>query len=723
MKCKLKKILCLTIAMLLLCGCGGQPGETSDSPVSGAADRPQTEPAAQGGDGEIEYELMLTAGFLDLPEGMVHATAQCREGYRIWLGGASDSGAVMGWISLDGGDSGLFAMPEGCDFVYALCAVGGKVAAMAGSVPALYVDAQGKTVVTDEPEGRLELLVFEGTELVSETELDGRYGQTFHSMLELDGSFYILCQNKLIKLSPDGMESARFEHGEHNVLMLSMRVYGGELVVAARDLNNHGTRFYRLDVDTLSLNGEEFIPETIISGMGMVNDTLVVDTGTEVAALDGDFQFGDPVFEWAELFVSGGYQEIDELPGGYLFFDPYQTGVCCARWKQARVRKTVIMAADTFYGEAQTLVGDFNRSQEEYYVEIKTYNAYDEGELTRLQTEIGAGNWPDLFAFENPRTLAEMRDEKSLENLYDYLDRDPELPAEALMPQLLGVMERRGALYWMPWKFWVYTLIAPESLVGGPGISVEDTLRIARENGLVPIEQWITREELLSRYSAAAIRQFVDWDSGTCSFDSEEFTNMLRLCGEMLKGEDVNAGEAYIGPRDPALLKNYILSNLIGIAALNSAYGGDYCFAGYPGAQGSGSMFLIPLRLAITAGANEKQGAWEFIKFALSEPEQSAEFSVNRGLSPNLAVFERELDTMLREGATNILGEKREITGDDARKLRELIDGTLLLMDADPTLEMIISGCAAAYFAGDKSAEDTARDIQGRAAIYVAERG
>lgn len=723
MKYKLAKMLCLTMVLLLLCGCGGQPGETAEPTQSGAAGTPQTGPAARGDEGEIEYELTLTAEFLELPESMVHATAQCREGYRIWLGGASDSGAVMGWVSHDGGGSGLFAMPEGCDFVYALCTVGENVAALAGSVPALYVDAQGKTVYTDEPEGRLELLMFDGTELVSGTELDGRYGQTFHSMLELDGNFYILCQNRLIKLSPDGAELARFEHGEQNVLMLAMRFYGGELVVAARDLNSHGTRFYRLNVDNLSLNSEVFIPETVISGMGMVNDALVVDTGMGVVALDAEFQFGDPVFEWAELFTSGGYQEIDELAGGFLFFDTYQTQVCCARWKQARVRKTVVMAADTFYGEAQTLAADFNRSQDEYYLEIKTYNAYDEGELMRLQTEIGAGNWPDLFAFENPGTLAEMRDERSLENLYYYLDGDPGLSAEDLMPQVLGVMERRGALYWMPWKFWIYTLIAPESLAGGPGISAEDTLRIARENGLAPIEQWITREELLSRYSAAAIRQFVDWDSGTCSFDSEEFVNMLRLCGEMFASGDVNKGEAYTGPNDPALLSNYILSSLVNLAALNSVYGGDYCFAGYPEAQGSGSLFLIPLKLAITAGAQEKQGAWEFVKFALGEAEQSAEFSVNRGFSPNLAVFERELDAALREGVTNTFGEKREITGEDAHKFRELIDGTRLLMDADPTLEKIISDCAAAYFAGDRSAEDTARDIQGRAAIYVAERG
>ena len=722
MKNKLTKILCLALTLLLLCGCAGQTAGPANPAANGAAGPAQTGPADQGGE-EIEYELALTAEFLELPEGMAHATAQCREGYRIWLGGAADSGAVMGWVSLDGGGSGLAAMPEGCDFLYALCTAGENVAALAGSLPAFYEDAQGQIVDIGEPEGRLELLVFDGTELVSETELAGRYGSIFHSMLELDGSFYILCQGSLIKLSPDGAELARFEHGEHNVLMLAMRVYGGELVAAARDLNSFGTRFYRLDTESLALNSEEFIPETIISGMGMVNDTLVVDTGAELVALDPDFQFGDPVFKWAELFTSGGYQEIDELVGGYLFFDPYQTQVCCARWKQARVRKTVIMAADIFYGEAQTLAGDFNRAQDEYYVEVKTYNSYNDDELMRLQTEIGGGNWPDLFAFENPRTLAEMRDEKALENLYDYLDADTELSAQDLMPQLLGVMERRGALYWMPWKFWVYTLIAPESLVGGPGISVEDTLRTARENGLAPIEQWITREELLSRYSAAAIRQFVDWNSGTCSFDSEEFVHILRLCGEMLKSADVDRGEAYIGPNDPALLANYILTSPVNLAGLRASFGGDYCFAGYPGAQGSGSLFHIPLRLAITAGAQEKQGAWEFIKFALSEREQLAVGSAGRGFSPNADVFERELDTLLREGATNILGETREITEDDARKLRELIDGARLLMDADPTLEKIISDCAAAYFAGDKSAEDTAEDIQGRASIYVAERG
>ncbi len=357
---------------------------------------------------------------------------------------------------------------------------------------------------------------------------------------------------------------------------------------------------------------------------------------------------------------------------------------------------------------------------------VNVYQAYEDGEIMRLQTETGAGNWPDIFAFTERGTLSEMRDEMTLDNLYDYLDADAELSRDDLMQPVLRAMEQDGAMYWLPWKFWMQTLVGPQSLVGQPGISVEDARRIAQENGLVPIHQWLTREGQLEIYCSVAAQQFVDWDSGTCSFDSEEFVRILELCGELPARADVEQGEQYVGPNDPYLLTKYYVMNPVNLTALNSNRDGDYCFAGYPDAAGNGSLFYPVIRLAIPAGAQEKQGAWEFIRFVLGEEEQAADVAGgNGGLCMNAAAFEWLLDELVKAGPT-AYGNNREFTVEftagDAQKLRELVDGTVLVMGADPTLEKIISDCAAAYFSGDKSAEAVARDIQARAVIYVAER-
>ncbi|MCM1149724.1 MAG: hypothetical protein NC319_06530 [Butyricicoccus sp.] len=715
----MKKIIALVLiaaALMSLAACGkGADGPVETVEVPAEYD-------------EVKYELALTAEFLDLPVGMAYASAQCRVGDTVWLGGGGESGAVIGPVSL-GGDKGggLAGMPEGCEAVYAMCTAGDNIAVLAGSEAKVLEDGNGDIFESAE---RLELLQFNGAEFVSRTELGQQYPYTFHYMMEIDGNLYILCRDALIMLAPDGSELGRFEHGDRNISMESMCVFNGELVVLARDLNSFVTRFYRLDEQTLALCGEAEILDDngrVFSGLGVVNDALTVDTGSGVYVLDGDFQLGDALFYWDELFVSGGYQSFEEIDGGYLFFDPYQEKLCLARWKEARVRKTVVMATDNGYGEALSLASDFNRSQDVYFVKVNVYQAYEDGDIMRLQAETGAGNWPDLFAFSQRGTLAEMRDELTLDNLYDYLDADTELSRDDLMQPVLRAMEQDGALYWLPWKFWIQTLIGPESLIGQPGISVEDARRIARENDLVPIQQWITREGLLETYSAVAAQQFVDWDSGTCSFDSEEFASILELCAELPASADVSDGlDAYTGPNDPSLLDKYFVMNPMLLTTQFTNRNGDFCFAGYPDAAGNGSLFYIPLKLAITAGAQEKQGAWEFIRFVLGEEEQSADVAGgNNGLCMNAAAFEWLLDELVKAGPT-AYGNNREFTveftADDARKLRELVDGTVLVLGADPTLEKIISDCAAAYFAGEKSAEEAARDIQGRAGIYVSER-
>lgn len=710
----MKKTVAFLLAaavLLSLCACGKAGEAPAEGPVSPPA-----------GD-EAEYELALTAEFLDLPAGMTYASAQCRVGDRVWLGGIAESGAVLGFVSPDIGSGGLVGLPEGCDFICAMCAYGDNIAVLAGNEAEMpEVEGEGPY----EPEERLELLIFDGSEFVSETELAERYDSAFYAMLELDRSFYILSREFLIKLAPDGAELARFECSGGDVSMLTMCAFDGEIVAMAWDYSSFGMKFFRLDAQTLEPAGEAEIAEHMLHGMGVAGGALAVNTGSGVYALDGNFQLGEPLFEWDELFISGEYQEIEELDNGYLFFAPEQEQVCLARWRQARVRKTIVMATDTNYGSAFSAANDFNRSQDVYLVKVNVYEAYEEGALMRLQTEIGAGHWPDVFAFNFYDTLAEMRDELTLCNLYEFLDADPGLSREELMEPVLSAMEKDGALYWLPWKFSMATLVGPESLVGQAGISVEDALRIAGENELVPIEQWVTREDLLRTYSAAAIRQFVDWDSGTCSFDSEGFADILKLCGEMFANEDVTAdnGNLYTGPHDPYLLKKYYVSSPVNLTALNLSMSGDYCFAGYPGVQGNGSLFNLTLRLAITAGAQEKEGAWAFISFLMGEEEQSAEVAgSNGGLSMNTAVFERKLEAILSDGYTDAFGDKREFTDDDARKLREVVYGAELVMGADPTLEKIISDCAAAYFAGEKSAEDAAKDIQGRAGIYVSERG
>ncbi len=131
----MKKVIALILAaaaLLSLCACGASPTAGPDSSAGGGAAGSAQAGAAEP-DEEIKYELTLAAEFLDLPEGMAYASAQCRLGDTVWLGGTAESGAALGPVSLDGKAGGLIPMPEGCEFVYAMCPYGDGIAVLAGA--------------------------------------------------------------------------------------------------------------------------------------------------------------------------------------------------------------------------------------------------------------------------------------------------------------------------------------------------------------------------------------------------------------------------------------------------------------------------------------------------------------------------------------------------------------------------------------------------------------
>ena len=714
----MKEIIALILtaaALLSLCACGKSTGAdtVAGTPTTAARDSAGAGVWASGGDG-----MELRAELLDLPEGMAYASAQCRAGNTVWLGGVSESGAVIGPVSLDGAAGGLLELPEECEFVHAMCYAEGGVAVLAGGRPRYYTNALGQTERTENPEGRLWLLRYGAASLISQTELEERYlfqltgdPMVFKSMLELDGDFYIQCQNIIARIGADGSELARFEFDtSENRYISSMLVYDGELMASKAGFLDEDTQLLRLDCRSLELLGETEFTGTKITGLGIAGDgAMLACTGDGVLKLGEGLMLGDYVCLWKELFISSGYTWAGELEDGYLFYEPYQEKVYTARWREYTPRKTVIVAADDPYGGVPSLVNAFNLSQNEYVIELKYYDTYDEAEKKRLQAEIGAGQWPDVFAFELPETLAEMRTGAMLADLYGYMDE--ELSAEDFVPSLLTAMEEHGALYWLPYSFQMVTMTGPASLIPRTGMSHEELSAIAAENALSTIDPFLSREQLLSWCCPMAIARYVDYDSGTCNFDSEGFVGLLELCARQRASDDASR---FSLPRENYLLFYENLESFFRLSVLPEAFG-DFRFAGFPEGLGNGSLFSVRLRLGITAGAAETGGAWEFLKFACGEAGQGV--MGESGFPANARALERGLQAIISDGGEYPFSEA------DARKFRDLVGGAVMLSGADPVLEGIITEGAEAYFAGGKTALEAAEVIQAKAWLYVAERG
>lgn len=225
------------------------------------------------------------------------------------------------------------------------------------------------------------------------------------------------------------------------------------------------------------------------------------------------------------------------------------------------------------------------------------------------------------------------------------------------------------------------------------------------------------------------------WEKGVLSMTEEGVENNMLAPDSVIQAESARAAGNWFGlPFDSG-------------AAFGAPGDAGYAaYIGYPTESGTGSAFAVFGRAAISASCRDPEGAWDFIRTLLlptGEPDKAelgARFPINR------ADFERSLEPAYIAGGegTDFLdgnGERVEASlgcfavGNPVAMLvhqlapgQEQIDRFWALYGvidrvsrADWTLMNLITEQAEAYFAGDRSLEETAELIQNRAQLYVGE--
>lgn len=662
--------------------------------------------------------LKLRVSELSLPDGMIYATAQCRIGDKIWVGGAGEDGAVMGYAGLDG-EHMLISMPESCEFVYAMCSADGNLAVLGGSFPSLYTAADGMNVLNRNPEGRLELMIFDGSELMSTTPLAQSYdspNMTFKLMFEQNGDYYIQAQSIIIKVASDGTESARFTL-ENNKSFNSAYLLDDQMITGISELASSDSEICILKLSTLEPDSSLMIEGSKVIGFGSTADgDLLANTDDGVFLLSLPDGLGESVFLWENLYLSESFNYIVPDNDGYLFYEPYQSSVFYARYERIESEpEEVVLATDLSFGTVFTLVNEYNRKQDKYHISIETYDVFeDSSSLNLLRTEIAAGSGPDIFAFTQDESLSEVRPEKLYADLFEYLDTDDECGRDNFVPSLLEAMSEDGKLYWLPYRFSITTLVGPRALLGGREITFQQIGEIdAVKNGSLNVfHQWMTADHLLSWCMKPAISTYIDKEKISCNFDSEEFMQLLEMCKKYSGSVNIENADM----NEQSLLMFDTVSNVLRLCTLSDL---DYCFVGFPGDGGNGSMFQLDLKFAVSSQSVSQDAAWDFLRFTASEYGQTLD--AESGFSAALSVLEDDINHTVKNGVTTLTKEY-DFSQEFAQEFMDLINSTDVVSGADIVIEDIIVKLAAAYFDGKQSVEDTARNIQSRVSIYLSEQ-
>lgn len=363
-----------------------------------------------------------------------------------------------------------------------------------------------------------------------------------------------------------------------------------------------------------------------------------------------------------------------------------------------------------------TQIASFNRGNDTYRVEVVTFSSAEE-----LQLQMLSGDSPDIICWDNgldEMPSLELYAKKGyLVELSDLFEKDEELSLSDFIPSVLELAtERTNGLYAMPGDFYLHTWMAPIDYVGEkPDWTFGSMLALAESLPEdMALFQYMTSSEFISMMLQSAEGMFVDVTAGTCDFSNQEFYDLLTIARDYcaLSVEDEN----YENAGKEILLEGVGVLGRIGQFAsdtIRPAKESGKVFVGYPGDSGNGFTMIFRNEFSICTTGNEQEGAWAFVRTMFCESYQSMRFLPMS--SVRIDCFEAREDWYLEVNGS--------CTKEESLEARQLVYGAKSLRDYTSPIIPIVQEEAAAFFSGDKTAEEVAKIIENRVKIYLSEQG
>lgn len=437
--------------------------------------------------------------------------------------------------------------------------------------------------------------------------------------------------------------------------------------------------------------------------------------------------------------------------------DPETYDTCIGRFTKVDPadvadKKTIVLAcAGGLNWNIRTDVVEFNKNNEEYRISIQDYSSlygsdtdYQAG-ITRLNTDIVSGKVPDILILNDSMPVDSYISKGLFEDLKPYIENDPELDINNYMPNILEAYSVDGKLYRLVPSYRISTLLAKTSEVGEErGWTVQDVneLMSTKPEGTLFLS-YTDRNTMLWNCMTMAGSQFVDWETGTCNFDSEGFVEMLEFLKQF--PEEIDSAvytDAYWESYDSmwregrAVAMMYSVSNFRDYNyTAKGTFGEPVTMIGFPSSNEDGSAIMPTMQIAMAAKSGNKEGVWQFLRYYLTDEYQDA-------LIYGFPLSIKSLDAMGEEAMkkptyTDENGNEVEyedyfylngveiliepMTKEEVENFKEMLYSFTQLYNYDENLIQIIEEETAAFFNGQKNAKDVAVIIQSRAGIYVNE--
>ena len=640
-----------------------------------------------------------------------------------------------------------------------------------------------------------------GTELLKidlSTVGDGREYFWISSVnIDGDSNIYVAVEETIYVLDGDGTVAFKLEI--NSWIDQLFRTADGSVAFVGWSEEHEGRIIRKIDTATRGWGEAELLPINayyLYPGVGKYN--YFHSEGNNLIGVNSETDESEILINWINSGISSdSMHDMVMLPDEKIIFitsswDYYETewGVKHEVTMLSKVpadsvpqRTVLTLACYWLDWSLRSAIVNFNKTNLEYRIHVNEYQIYNTSDdytagLTKLNTEIISGNIPDMILTQN-LPFSRYAARGLLEDLYPYIDADPEYNRANLVEGALRAAEMGGKLYQIFPSFTIDTLWGNPSVLGeGAGWSVDEFVSVLMENpqATYPMGYYLTKTSFLYRAVYLGMDRFIDWSAGTANFDSEEFIALLEFANslpeEIIYQDDVWISEDELLKTGEQIMRMGTVYDFATPLMERYTFGGELVYKGFPTNSGTGHTMNISAGIAMTTTCKDKEAAWNFMRDVLEDMESSQRMYY-WGFPVNRAAFDKRVEELLtQEYYTDADGNEVEIPkfgvysdgvnsgwtsfyadsfphiaeivnqngfegyfGVESMEYiyapdREELDIVFELIDSqstiggiyDESLMSIIQEDAESFFNGRSTAADAARVIQSRVSIYIAEQ-
>lgn len=410
-------------------------------------------------------------------------------------------------------------------------------------------------------------------------------------------------------------------------------------------------------------------------------------------------------------------------------------------------------------------ITDFNKSHTDYRIKIADYSKYDEYDdeqekminsaSKQLKMDIVSGNAPDMIITYDYSLISELAPKGTFTDLSTYLEKDADLSADDIMPNVLSASKIDGKLYSLSPSFGVTTMACKTKFFDKENWTLDEMIDTYHEHPDMQLCRYgNSKESAFELICGSMVDKFIDYEKAECHFDSDDFKKVLEFCNEFPdEDEEIdweNASqdemEAYWNEQDTLLLNDKALLDVVNLYTFteygvekDAYFNDDITLVGMPSDDGKGAEISFNNAMAILESSQSKDACWSFIKEFFTE-----EYQTNNQYSSELpslvSAFEKKAEESMSKpyyldengkkveydntyfingkeiNVKPLTKEQKDFVVDYIKKADRVTGGF-----SDDVRDIVVEEVTK-YFKGEADSKQTVDKIQSRVGILISEQ-